>query len=196
MSYLDEHLLPGEQVVFRTTLHPLYLAPGSLVVLLGLLAMTNPDLGAVSVVVLLIGLGMLLSRGLTFTTNQYGVTSTRVIIKTGWGSRKTLELQLQKVEGVSVDQSLFGRFFDYGTLRIGGTGGTKETFKFIKSPIVFRKTLQEEIGKQGVTAPHTVVDSNRLPPRSERNCPWCAERILVEARICKHCGREVAAVTQ
>jgi hypothetical protein len=27
--------------------------------------------------------------------------------------------------------------------------------------------------------------------RNERACPFCAERILVEARVCKHCGRDV-----
>lgn len=27
--------------------------------------------------------------------------------------------------------------------------------------------------------------------REERECPWCAESILVKARLCKHCGREV-----
>ena len=28
--------------------------------------------------------------------------------------------------------------------------------------------------------------------RTERACPWCAEQILIAAKICKHCGREVA----
>ncbi|MDB4912406.1 MAG: hypothetical protein JWM95_50 [Gemmatimonadetes bacterium] len=28
--------------------------------------------------------------------------------------------------------------------------------------------------------------------RHERPCPYCAEPILVQARVCKHCGREVA----
>lgn len=27
--------------------------------------------------------------------------------------------------------------------------------------------------------------------RDERECPWCAETILVAAKICKHCGKEV-----
>ena len=27
--------------------------------------------------------------------------------------------------------------------------------------------------------------------RQERPCPWCAEPILIQARVCKHCGREV-----
>ena len=29
--------------------------------------------------------------------------------------------------------------------------------------------------------------------REERECPFCAERILVRAKVCKHCGRDVSA---
>lgn len=28
-------------------------------------------------------------------------------------------------------------------------------------------------------------------PRDERECPFCAERILSKAKVCKHCGHEV-----
>ena len=27
--------------------------------------------------------------------------------------------------------------------------------------------------------------------RDERECPWCAEKILVAAKVCKHCNRDV-----
>jgi hypothetical protein len=27
--------------------------------------------------------------------------------------------------------------------------------------------------------------------RDHRPCPWCAEDILAEAIVCKHCGRDV-----
>jgi DNA-directed RNA polymerase subunit RPC12/RpoP len=27
--------------------------------------------------------------------------------------------------------------------------------------------------------------------REERRCPFCAERILIQAKVCKHCGRDV-----
>lgn len=30
--------------------------------------------------------------------------------------------------------------------------------------------------------------------REERDCPYCAERILKKARVCKHCGRDVVPV--
>jgi len=29
------------------------------------------------------------------------------------------------------------------------------------------------------------------PPRQERECPYCAEPILVRAKVCKHCGKDV-----
>jgi hypothetical protein len=32
--------------------------------------------------------------------------------------------------------------------------------------------------------------------RRERTCPWCAERILAEARVCKHCHRDVEPVAR
>lgn len=28
--------------------------------------------------------------------------------------------------------------------------------------------------------------------RDEVECPWCAEKILAKAKLCKHCGKEVA----
>jgi formylglycine-generating enzyme required for sulfatase activity len=32
--------------------------------------------------------------------------------------------------------------------------------------------------------------------RDERECPYCAERILKKARVCKHCGRDVEPLTR
>lgn len=38
------------------------------------------------------------------------------------------------------------------------------------------------------------VEQRRLEGvRQERSCPWCAEQILVQAKVCKHCGRDVTA---
>jgi hypothetical protein len=31
-------------------------------------------------------------------------------------------------------------------------------------------------------------------PRDERECPYCAEKILKKARVCRFCNREVPAV--
>lgn len=76
-------------------------------------------------------------------TSEFAITNKRVIIKIGLISRRTLEMNLSKIESVNVDQGILGRILDYGTIRIFGTGGTKESFPNIKQPIKFRKKFQE-----------------------------------------------------
>jgi uncharacterized membrane protein YdbT with pleckstrin-like domain len=52
-------------------------------------------------------------------------------------------MNLSKIESVNVDQSILGRMLGYGTIRIIGTGGTREEFPNISNPIEFRKKFQE-----------------------------------------------------
>lgn len=88
---------------------------------------------------------LFLSAYLYYLTSEYGVTNKRVLIKTGWISRASLEIMLDKVEGVLVDQTIPGRLFNYGSITIIGTGGTKDTFPYIPNPLEFRRTVQEQI---------------------------------------------------
>lgn len=76
-------------------------------------------------------------------SDEFAITNKRVIIKTGLFSRKTLEMNLSKIESVNVDQSIMGRIFGYGTIKIIGTGGTREEFPNIQKPLQFRKAFQE-----------------------------------------------------
>lgn len=76
-------------------------------------------------------------------TDEFAITNKRVIIKTGLISRRTLEMNLSKIESVNVDQGILGRILGYGTIRIVGTGGTKEAFPKILQPLEFRKKFQE-----------------------------------------------------
>ena len=76
-------------------------------------------------------------------TSEYAITSKRVMIKVGLISRRTVEMNLTKVESINVFQGLLGRLLGYGTIVVVGTGGTKETFDGIASPLVFRKKFQE-----------------------------------------------------
>lgn len=76
-------------------------------------------------------------------SDEFAITNRRVIIKTGLISRKTFEMNLSKIESVNVDQSILGRMLGYGTIRIVGSGGTKEEFPKIQKPLEFRKKFQE-----------------------------------------------------
>src|SRR5262249_37019194 len=74
-------------------------------------------------------------------TTETDVTNLRVVHKTGFISRKTFEMSLDKVESVDVTQTIAGRIFDYGDVTIMGVGEGKETIKTIASPLAFRNSI-------------------------------------------------------
>ena len=59
-----------------------------------------------------------------------------------------METLLQKIEAISVDQSISGRILNYGTITIVGTGGTREFFESIANPLAFRRAVQEQTEAQ------------------------------------------------
>jgi uncharacterized membrane protein YdbT with pleckstrin-like domain len=117
---------------------PLLLA---LLALLGLLAFAaNRWLAALLLVIALL---FALDRYIRLVTSEFVVTNKRVLIKIGLVRRHTLELLLGKVETIGVEQGVPGRIFNYGTIIVTGTGGTKELFPVIARPLEFRKAVQE-----------------------------------------------------
>lgn len=76
-------------------------------------------------------------------SSEFVITNKRVIMKTGFISRKTFEMNLQKIESVNVDQSFWGRLMGFGTVSIIGTGGSRESFADIANPLLFRRKFQE-----------------------------------------------------
>ncbi|HNQ36857.1 MAG TPA: PH domain-containing protein [Prolixibacteraceae bacterium] len=76
-------------------------------------------------------------------TSEFVITNMRVIIKKGWISRYTFEMNLNKIETVNVDQSFWGRIFGFGTITIIGTGGTREEAENISKPLEFRRKFME-----------------------------------------------------
>jgi uncharacterized membrane protein YdbT with pleckstrin-like domain len=104
---------------------------------------TLRDLGAG--ILFVIGAYWYVRAYIYFKTSEYGVTNKRVLIKVGWIERTSLELLLDKVEGVLVDQTILGRIFNYGSINVIGTGGTNDRFPFIPDPQLFRKNVQQQI---------------------------------------------------
>jgi uncharacterized membrane protein YdbT with pleckstrin-like domain len=74
-------------------------------------------------------------------TTELVITSKRIIVQLGLFNRRVTELKLMQFESITVDQSIFGRFFDYGTLTITGTGGVKTTVPHVVAPLQFKQTL-------------------------------------------------------
>jgi uncharacterized membrane protein YdbT with pleckstrin-like domain len=72
---------------------------------------------------------------------EIAVTNRRVIYKKGWIRRHTNEMNMDKVESVQVDQSVLGRMFDFGTVKILGTGEGFEALRTIAGPIELRNNI-------------------------------------------------------
>jgi uncharacterized membrane protein YdbT with pleckstrin-like domain len=152
MSYLDDNLVPGEQVVYRARLHWIVFAMPAAFFLLGAVFVVlwrgNSDLVFLAYLAAVCGAIALVvgfSRAVTYASSEFGVTNKRVLIKVGFVRRHSLELVLQKVEGIGVDQDVAGRLFDYGTITVTGTGGTRETFPRIERPLEFRRHVQANV---------------------------------------------------
>lgn len=155
MSYVEEQLGEGEQIVFQTKLHPIIFANPSVVLVLALASFAvEATLGAV---LTMIALFWVLGAWIRYTSSEFAVTDRRVIIKTGFISRKTIETQLTKVEGAQVSQGILGRILGFGEVTVTGTGGTHEPFKRIRHPMEFRKHVQE-----GSTASHVKAAQEHL----------------------------------
>lgn len=88
-----------------------------------------------------VGFWSAFSRIITYWTSEFAVTTRRVIMKQGLIRRKTMELMLGKVDSLSVDQSILGRIFGFGTVRISVAVET-QPFSFLANPLEFRRQVQ------------------------------------------------------
>lgn len=195
MSYIKKQLLPGEEIKYRGHLHRAIFAPAGFLGVLAipalLVAMTSGD-WPVFYALAAAALIAYVWAQIIYSTSEFAVTNKRVVIKVGWLNRRTVETMLSKVEGINVEQSFTGRILGYGCIVITGTGGSQEPFRNIGNPFEFRRQVQAQVSAIEEQRPPRVIEPP--PPvmmREERDCPYCAERVLTRARVCKHCGRDI-----
>jgi uncharacterized membrane protein YdbT with pleckstrin-like domain len=78
---------------------------------------------------------------------EIAVTDRRIIYKRGFINRHTVEMNMDKVAGVDVDQSILGRLLDYGTIHVLGTGGAQasmggiEHLHRVAEPLALRNAI-------------------------------------------------------
>jgi uncharacterized membrane protein YdbT with pleckstrin-like domain len=146
MSYVESNLLPNERVTYWAKLHWIIFTTPVLLLLIAIaLAILFPAHWIIYGVVAAVGLVLLIPPWIDSISSEFAVTDKRVLVKVGLIRRHSLELLLQKVEGIGVDQTLLGRILGYGTITVVGTGGTKEAFRMISNPLEFRRQVQASI---------------------------------------------------
>jgi uncharacterized membrane protein YdbT with pleckstrin-like domain len=146
MSYVDSNLLEGERVMYRTRLHwRLFVPPILFALIVSIPLAWIANAGTWNVfgwIPLAIALLWFLAALIRRQTSEFVVTNKRVLMKVGVFTVRSIELLLAKVEAIAVHQSLTGRVLGYGDIVLTGSGGTKEPFSTIQSPLAFRNAVQ------------------------------------------------------
>lgn len=129
MSYIEESLSSGEQIVAVFRLHWFSRLPMVLWIILAL-----PTLG---LTLILAGYEFVRLRCI-----EQGLTNKRVVFKKGIISRSTEEMKLKSVETVEIEQGVLGRIFGYGDVKVTGRGISDVVFKGVADPIAVKKQIE------------------------------------------------------
>ena len=134
-GYIEKSLGANERIVAKAHFHWLYTVKAWLALILLFWC--------------LIGVWIFVTMMVRQGTTEIAVTTHRFVEKTGLFTLRTNEISLHTIEGVKLEQSFLGRIFNYGHLRIEGTGVDAVMIPDIADPIAFRaaiETAREAVG--------------------------------------------------
>jgi len=155
-SYVDSLLANGEEIVYTTKKH--WIAPafatitGTLLTLGGLAALfgqfftDNKILNGVllwgGLGALLIGLGLLANAAVKWWAQFYFVTNQKVMKVEGVLRKSTSGSALEKINDITMEEPLLGRWLGYGTVRVLTAADESNLhYTFMRKPLEFRKAI-------------------------------------------------------
>ena len=102
----------------------------------------HPGLRIFAFIVFVLGLLSFAQMMVIKATTEIAITNSRLVYKRGLIARNVGEISIDRIEGVNVLQSIFGRLFNYGRLAIRGMGIGEVVLPPIEDPIVFRQAIE------------------------------------------------------
>jgi hypothetical protein len=149
MKYYEKVLQPDEKVKYVGSLHwTIYTRAILFATLIALIAWGTiwmfdliPNKALVIAFFACLAVVPFFDPWLVRTTTEIVVTDKRIIHKVGLIARQTEEMNISKIETVEVEQRIFGRILDYGTVLIIGVGASWEPLKFVASPLKLRNAI-------------------------------------------------------
>jgi|GEM_PF-794062 len=102
-------------------------------------------------VVLILSIGIIIWIFMTWVNYFFSsltVEKKRVILRTGVLVRQTVDIPLNKIETTDIRQSILGSIFQYGSLVITGTGGTRHIIPFLQRPLTCRRYIEQMMNEQ------------------------------------------------
>jgi uncharacterized membrane protein YdbT with pleckstrin-like domain len=141
-------------------------------------------LSAILLAVSLAPLGIALYRFLWWRSEEYIVTSLRIVQVEGTLSKRTLDSSLGQVNDVEMHQSIFGRMFDFGDINIiTGSDVAINDLHGISQPFEFKKALLEAKARFDGQSPRRNRTHDTDTPRDTRNVQSADSNIEDVARV-------------
>ena len=103
----------------------------------------HPGIKLFALLVALIGVMKFAQMLVIKSTTEIAITTTRLIYKRGLVARFVGEMNIDRIEGVSVLQSVFGRIFNFGQIVIRGMGVGELILPVIADPVKFRRAIEK-----------------------------------------------------
>jgi uncharacterized membrane protein YdbT with pleckstrin-like domain len=148
MSFIEKNLANNERIVYTAKLHWSIYLKGILLIIIGIIAYVlskgNIGIAAIGGLLALSGIISLITSSTRSASSEFVVTNRRIMLKTGVLKRQFTELQLNRSEGLIIDQGIMGRIFNYGSLFIT-SGGAREEFYPIADPYEFKRQINNAI---------------------------------------------------
>ncbi|HYN55644.1 MAG TPA: PH domain-containing protein [Motilibacterales bacterium] len=156
MSYVDTLLATGEEIVYTTKKHwiaPLFstvtgtlLTVGGLAAMLGQVFWFDGFLNSVllwgGLGLLLVGLGLLVNAAVKWWAQFYFVTNQKVMKVEGILRKSTSGSALEKINDITMEQSLLGRWLGFGTVRVLTAADESNLhYTVMRQPVEFRKAI-------------------------------------------------------
>lgn len=147
-SYIENALASGEQIlhVGKVSLwsQTKAITLGIALIAFGIFIAQKTSFGHhIPLVCALLGVLSGFTAWLRSQATELAITNRRIIAKSGLLSRRTMEINLARVESLQVEQSLLGRILNYGQLKIAGVGDSQEPVDYIADPLGFRRKFVE-----------------------------------------------------
>lgn len=152
MSYIKNTLLPGEEIVIHERMTGKCFIPTIAYGILSIMVTIAPiyfEDETFGTIVLLIGLVMLVRflirmfrLVISMISSEFAITNKRCVIKTGLFRIHVADLNLDKCEGATFSQTLWGRILNFGTIFVT-TGGMSNSFWGVDRPCQLRNRISE-----------------------------------------------------
>jgi uncharacterized membrane protein YdbT with pleckstrin-like domain len=110
---------------------------------LELIQKIHPGIKLFALLVFLVGVLKFAQMIVIKVTTEIAVTTSRLIYKRGLVARYVGEMSIDRIEGVSVMQTFWGRIFNFGRLVVRGMGVGEMILPNIIHPLAFRRAIEK-----------------------------------------------------